>query len=173
VSTNRSTDAERHVAARVKQAREANGWTLEGLSQRMRDAGCYVAPSALYKVEAANPPRRITVDELVAFSAVLGVPMGVLITDPGAELDEDVAAEARAFRESIGEIRAQEAAIVEERSAMLATARAVVAEIRDLTEDSPIGMRIIADLYAEMSEDERARYGSAFIGVVMPRKRGK
>lgn len=36
----------------------------------MTDAGCPIQGSAIYKIEKADPPRRITVDELVAFATV-------------------------------------------------------------------------------------------------------
>ena len=53
--------------------------TYEGLAQRMTDLGCSIQPSAIYKIEKSNPPRRITVDELVAFSQVFGIPVEQLL----------------------------------------------------------------------------------------------
>lgn len=58
-------------------------WSYEGLAKRMTDAGCAINASAIYKIEKSDPPRRITVDELVAFSAVFDVPIEDLLVPPG------------------------------------------------------------------------------------------
>jgi hypothetical protein len=49
------------------------GWTYETLSKKMTDAGCSVAVSSLNRLERDHPPRRVNVDELMAFAAVFGV----------------------------------------------------------------------------------------------------
>lgn len=66
----RSLRSETNLARRVAHERDRLGWTYEGLAKRMTDAGCSIQPSAIYKIEKADPPRRITVDELVAFAVV-------------------------------------------------------------------------------------------------------
>ncbi len=79
---NRTLFAEANLAKRVTMERAARSWTLEGLAKRMTDVGCPIQPSAIYKVERANPPRRIVVDELVAYSKVFDVPVGEMLLDP-------------------------------------------------------------------------------------------
>lgn len=86
----RNVFAEDHLAARITIEREQRGWTLEGLAKRMTDAGCPLAPSAIYKVEQGQPRRRIVVDELVAFSRVFGIPVEQLLLDPELEADQRV-----------------------------------------------------------------------------------
>lgn len=78
----RDVFAEDHLAQRIKLEREKRGWTYEGLAKRMTDVGCPINQSALYKVEQAQPRRRITVDELVALARVFEVSVEDLLTDP-------------------------------------------------------------------------------------------
>lgn len=62
--------SETNLARRIAHERESRGMTNEGLAKRMTDVGCPIQGSAIYKIEKADPPRRITVDELVAFAVV-------------------------------------------------------------------------------------------------------
>jgi transcriptional regulator with XRE-family HTH domain len=78
----RDVYAETNVKRRIRIEREAKGWTYEGLAKRMTDAGCPINASAIYKIEKSDPPRRITVDELVALSRVLGLTTEELLTPP-------------------------------------------------------------------------------------------
>lgn len=82
--------AERHLARRVAFERAAAGMSLEGLAKRMTDVGCRIHASAIYKIETADPPRRITVDELVGFSRVFGVPVEELLLPPEAAVSREV-----------------------------------------------------------------------------------
>jgi transcriptional regulator with XRE-family HTH domain len=77
---NRTIGGDRTVARRVAEEREARGWTLEVLSRRMEEAGCPIHLTALHKLEKGRPQRRVTVDELVAFSNVFEVAVEDLIT---------------------------------------------------------------------------------------------
>ena len=56
--------------------------TYEGLAARMTRAGCPINASALYKIEKADPPRRITVDELVSLRKVFEMELADLVVDP-------------------------------------------------------------------------------------------
>jgi hypothetical protein len=56
--------------------------SYEGLAARLTNAGCPIQASAIYKIEKADPPRRITVDELVAFSQVFAIPIERLLLPP-------------------------------------------------------------------------------------------
>lgn len=69
----RTLGVEDLVADRVAQYREQSGYGYESLAVRMREHGCAIHASALYKIEKGEPRRRITVDELVALAAVFDV----------------------------------------------------------------------------------------------------
>jgi hypothetical protein len=56
----------------------------------MTAAGCPIQPSAIYKIEKAEPPRRITVDELVALSTVFDLPIPELLLPPEVAADRDL-----------------------------------------------------------------------------------
>jgi transcriptional regulator with XRE-family HTH domain len=77
---NRTIGGDSTVAQRVAEERKAREWTFETLSRRMEGVGCPIHVSALHKLEKGHPPRRVTVDELVAFSQVLDVSVEELIT---------------------------------------------------------------------------------------------
>jgi hypothetical protein len=66
------------LARRVAAERAARGWSNETLARRMSEAGCAIQPSALYKIQS-EPPRRITVNELVGLSAAFGVSVQELL----------------------------------------------------------------------------------------------
>jgi len=75
----RSIASERALAARIAYEREQRNMTYEGLAERMNRAGCPINASAIYKIEKADPPRRITVDELVALSRVFHLDLDDLV----------------------------------------------------------------------------------------------
>lgn len=72
-NVSRTVYRERSVAQRVAYERDKRGMSVESLAKRMEEVGCPIQVSALYRLEKAEPPRRITVDELVAFSEVFGI----------------------------------------------------------------------------------------------------
>lgn len=84
----RSIASEEALAQRITQLREARGWSLEGLASRMTKVGCAIQGSAIYKIEKAG--RRITVDELVGFSEVFGVPVNELLLSPETVYDNEL-----------------------------------------------------------------------------------
>lgn len=90
----RSIASEAALARRVAHEREARGMTPAGLASRMTQVGCPINASAIYKIEKADPPRRITVDELVAFAEVFGVTIEDLLLPPEVASD-------RALRELV------------------------------------------------------------------------
>ncbi len=93
--------AEDHLARRIAWERERRGWTYEGLAKRMTEAGCAMNQSAIYKIEQLTPRRRITVDELVGFSRVFGVPVDDLLLDPAVVVGDRVREAMRAWREAM------------------------------------------------------------------------
>ena len=88
--------SEDSLARRIAYERATRGWTLDGLAKRVTDAGCPINQSAIYKIESATPRRRITVDEMVALSAVFEVPVADLLLAPEVVID-------RAARELVRE----------------------------------------------------------------------
>jgi len=88
----RSIAGERSLARRIGHERERRAMTYEGLAARMTKAGCPIQASALYKIEKSDPPRRITVDELVAFSEVFATPVQDLLLPPEVVAKEELVA---------------------------------------------------------------------------------
>lgn len=78
----RSIASEQALARRIAIEREKRGWSYDGLASRMTQAGCAIQSSAIYKIEKSDPPRRITVDELVGFSEVFNIPVGNILMPP-------------------------------------------------------------------------------------------
>ena len=126
----RSLFAEQHLADRIAVERERRGLTYEALAQRMAEVGCPIQPSAIFKIEHAEPRRRITVDELVGFSQVFGEPMAELVADPAQTrthkmtelheqllLQEATAATVHAAREAAEEVLRQLRRLDEESAA--------------------------------------------------------
>lgn len=75
----RSIDGEKALAQRIAYEREERGWTYAGLASRMTSVGCPIQASALYKIEKSNPPRGISVDELIALKRVFELELDDLV----------------------------------------------------------------------------------------------
>lgn len=82
INPGRTIGAEQNLAQRIKDEREARGWTQASLAARMTVEGCAIDQSAIFKTETGNPPRRVTVDELVALSRVFGISLEELVVPP-------------------------------------------------------------------------------------------
>ncbi len=78
----RAVAGERDLARRIAYERERRGWTYAGLAKRLTDAGCPINQSAIYKIEKSDPPRRITVAELLALAVVFSVDVPELLIPP-------------------------------------------------------------------------------------------
>src|SRR4051812_45791471 len=96
----RSIASEVALARRLAYEREKRNMSYEGLASRMAKVGCPIQPSALYKVEKSDPPRRITVDELVAFSRVFEIPVEQPLLPPEVAATEELANLALAWGEA-------------------------------------------------------------------------
>ena len=66
----RSIASEANVAERITRERESRELSYEALAKLMTNQGCSLVGSAIYRIEKGDPPRHITVDELVAFANV-------------------------------------------------------------------------------------------------------
>jgi transcriptional regulator with XRE-family HTH domain len=91
----RSIASEANVAERITYEREGRGLSYEALAKLMTDEGCPLVGSAIYRIEKGDPPRHITVDELVAFANVfdttvpdLLLPMELVRKESARELVE-------------------------------------------------------------------------------------
>lgn len=80
---------EENVAVRIRLEREARGWSTNGLSDRLNEAGFEMNPSAVWRIE--NRKRRINLDEAIGFAEVFGIDLRNLVGPP------QLAAKARAM----------------------------------------------------------------------------
>lgn len=112
---NRNLHSETNLARRIAHEREARKMTYDGLADRMTRLGCAIQSSAIYKIEKADPPRRITVEELVAFSQVFGIPVQELLVP--LELIEQAALQKLLTRWDEAQ-RAKVAAVAAEKAAL-------------------------------------------------------
>lgn len=75
----RSIRSERNLAERIAIEREERGQGYEALAKLMTEQGCPIQGSAIHKIEKGNPPRKVSVDELVALSLVWGLQVDDLL----------------------------------------------------------------------------------------------
>jgi transcriptional regulator with XRE-family HTH domain len=73
---------EANLARRIAYERHRAGMSMESLAKRMTDLGCPINQSAIWKIENADPPRRITYDEALAFADAFEVPLAELSVAP-------------------------------------------------------------------------------------------
>ena len=69
-------DVERLFGARVRELRQARGWTQEELAQLLTDAGYPMHQTTIAKLEGATRPTDVA--EMVAIAAIFGVSIGAL-----------------------------------------------------------------------------------------------
>jgi len=74
----RSLGSERELARRIALLCEQHNMKYPELAERMTTAGCPIQPSALYKL-SQDPPRRITVNELVAIANIFNLAVNDLL----------------------------------------------------------------------------------------------
>lgn len=83
-------DGEDNVADHVRIEREARGWSTAELARHVTEAGCPISQSAVWRIESGEPRRKISVDELIAFSRVFGKPIEALLRPPRPEYPSDL-----------------------------------------------------------------------------------
>lgn len=91
----RTLGSERALSRRIALLCEQRGWKYAELADRMTAEGCPIQTSALYKLQG-EPPRRVTVDELVALANVFDLTTDDLLRPielVEREWAEDVAAD--------------------------------------------------------------------------------
>lgn len=148
----RAIGGERDLARRIGHERESRGMTYEGLAALMTKAGCPIQPSAIYKIEKAEPPRRITVDELVAFAEVFAVPVQNLLLPPELAARDDLVQLIAAWDNG----RRAVAAAQEEERAAWAGLEAFAAGHPEMAETLEAAMRAWAAFYFERDEQDFA-----------------
>jgi transcriptional regulator with XRE-family HTH domain len=127
---------ESNAARRIAFERDRRNWTNGYLAERLTAHGCALDPSAIYKIQKAAQPRRITVNELAAFAEVFGMSMQDLLIPPDAISERAAALVAQAH---------------DQRNALLAAANALLESLRQLLllEERPIRPRdldVLVDL---------------------------
>ncbi|MFE9566946.1 helix-turn-helix transcriptional regulator [Streptomyces sp. NPDC006692] len=73
---------EDYVAERIKQEREARGWSTVALAEKMAEAGHPVNQAAIWRIESGKPRRRVNLDEALGFCTVFGLTMDELTAPP-------------------------------------------------------------------------------------------
>lgn len=159
---NRTVGSERTLAQRITFERERKRWTYENLAQRMTTVGCPIQKSAIYKIEQGDPPRRVTVDELVALANVFNLSLDELLERP----EQVLSRKAKSLIAQWGDAR--DALGVA--STTLEQAEAAVVEFVRANPDSRAAMEAALGDYARIlgypDVDEAAAYWSAkFRGV--------
>jgi transcriptional regulator with XRE-family HTH domain len=77
--------AEEYAAQNIQLLRETRGWSQRTLARKLARIGHPLLHTAIYKIEKGTPTRRrISVDDLVAFSIVFDVTLDQLVADPVA-----------------------------------------------------------------------------------------
>lgn len=148
----RKVYAEEHLAQRIAKERAAAKppMTLEGLAKRMTDAGCAIQASAIYKIEQGDPPRRITVDELVGFARVFGTTPEDLLTAPELRASKRIAPLLDEWR-NLMDRRHERVRMELEDSGRIAEIRA---EIGQLVTDSPEALVFYRDFMAAITPED-------------------
>jgi len=140
----RSLANETNLARRIAFEREQRNWSYEGLAKRMAAAGYPIQSTAIFKIERGKPPRRVTVDELVGFSAAfdesvqeLLVPVELIHDRRTLELHEEEVRLIGQWKETaveIFDVRRELLALGSTATGAAADARAKMRLITDATE---------------------------------------
>lgn len=102
--------AEKVLAEKIEALRLDHGWSYGDLSEHMERAGCPIERSSIQKIIKGNPPRKITVNELVAFASVFKISVEKLLQpdmNPADRIREEhqiVLERAKDFMEYLGNL---------------------------------------------------------------------
>lgn len=88
----RSIGGEANLADRIERELAGRGWSPADLADKLSAVGCPIQTSAIYKIVKGDPPRRITVDELLGLATVFETTPEDLLT-PVELLDKQRAQE--------------------------------------------------------------------------------
>lgn len=74
-------DPEKQLAVRILAERKRRGWTIEQMAAALRRAGAPKASaSGVYKSESGTPPRRVPLDEMLAYAQVFETSLDELVS---------------------------------------------------------------------------------------------
>jgi transcriptional regulator with XRE-family HTH domain len=95
------------VVQRVTAERERRGMSREAMAQALTDAGCPLAAGAVVRLESGR--RRVTLNETIAYSVVLDLPLVELVNlSPGLDSHiRELRAEARRLQAEAERLDAQ------------------------------------------------------------------
>jgi transcriptional regulator with XRE-family HTH domain len=138
----RTIHLEANLARRISFERATRCWTYERLAREMTDAGCAIAPSAIYKIEKGDPPRRVTVDEMGALATVFEVSYDDLLTPMTAVTEKLASQLSRDLQKALDEHRFAQANLLE------VTAKVFAHGLQDVIEDwDGLSISTIEDTY--------------------------
>lgn len=149
---------EADVAARVAMERERLGLSAAELARRMTTLGCTLNQSAINKIEQGQPPRRITVDEMVAFAKVFDLEIDDLLVPAHAARDREIELTYRRLKEAADHVDVM-AGVCELQLAAL-DALSPLGSIVDLAgpcDDLRTALVAVGAAVASMSDDVRDR----------------
>jgi transcriptional regulator with XRE-family HTH domain len=156
----RSIGGEKALAARIASEREQRGMTYEGLASRMTAIGCPIQASAIFKIEKSNPPRHITVDELVALGRVFKLELEDLVQPPALAKNKQL----RRLVETVAETAAETLRVDEEHKAALRAlgkfAAAYPAVVAELESGSNFRLADILDVLNQVAVETNAETGA-------------
>lgn len=81
---------EGNVADHVQLERALRDWSTAELARRVTEAGCPMSQSAIWRIESGTPRRKISVDELIAFSTVFNKSVDSLLLPVVRDYPEDL-----------------------------------------------------------------------------------
>ncbi|MDP9093410.1 MAG: helix-turn-helix domain-containing protein [Actinomycetota bacterium] len=78
----RPLTSERNLARRIEMERDHRGMSYAGLAKRMTDLGIPMQKTTIFKIEKGDPPRRVSIDELVGFARVFDLEIDEILRPP-------------------------------------------------------------------------------------------
>lgn len=162
----RTIGREEYLAQRVQTLREDRGYTYEGLAKRMRDMGCQIQASAIFKIEKSEPRRRITVDELYAFARVFDVPVDELMELPGERPVREAETALQAVQRDWQAIRNLQAEIDRAQDSMSMIGQRYELNREYLVQrlaqlDPQVVQTMLSETYAELADELRTLFDDA------------
>ncbi|QMU67102.1 helix-turn-helix transcriptional regulator [Streptacidiphilus sp. P02-A3a] len=145
--------SEEYAAQRIAAEREKREWSTATLAKQVTEAGCPMNQSAVWRIENGDPPRRINLDEAVAFAQVFGISLDDLISPPQIVITPELRSH---FRNLLDAMRASKE-----------TSDAVYRVAEDLdgyARAHPKELAAIRDISILLSDDPNTTFGLSTLG---------